>query len=293
MTNECIKVEQDGSATKCNIFCPKCGNKSSLSPYYTHAGIGFRMNNFARHIDTFHNTSQERVPLADVQVNRLMVQLGAERTKNKFLRSKRVSTSTHSLAKKQRKDNLGGQESNGLLCELQQQKKWLEEENMKLKKELEEAKSGNGSANGSPDTDHESDAKQWREKVNKLESQLAQVQNELNFAHSTALDSSDVSKLREEKEAIKKELQDTKSDLEFVNRERSILLQQLLDLQGKARLMVRFRPPLNEYESSNIMRTKVQSNQTQLLCKYLNLEFNVNHYINLMQYLILRSSMER
>lgn len=267
MTNEFVKIEQDGSATKCSILCPKCGNKSVLSTYYTTAGVAFRMKNFARHIDTCRKTSLERVPLADVQANRLMIQLSAERTKNKFLRSKkRVSISSHSLAKRSRNENLTDDESNGLLCKLEQQKKVLEGENEKLKKELEEVKSGNVSVSS-----NKSDAEQWRGKANTLQSQLEQIQRELDVARSTASNSSDVSKWREEKEAIGKELEKAKSDLEYVNHERSVLLQQLLDLQGKARLMVRFRPPLNDHESSNIIRTKVQENQTKLHCKYLNL----------------------
>lgn len=144
---------------------------------------------------------------------------------------------------------------------LQQQNEILEEENSKLKKELADAKS-TSSISG----EHESIANQWREKYHELQSKLTQVQAELDAASKNASHSKDEMKWQQEKCTLEKELERTKSNLEFVDRERSTLLQQLLNLQGKARIMVRIRPPLN-HESSKMMKTEIQSNYTRLTCK--------------------------
>lgn len=54
LTRRNILIDQTGGKIKCSICCPKCEKLLTLSAYYTLDGVGFRSNNFARHIMTAH-----------------------------------------------------------------------------------------------------------------------------------------------------------------------------------------------------------------------------------------------
>lgn len=58
LPSECVLVEQNGQDIKCKIRCSKCKAATSLSSYYTHAGVAFRINNFERHVELFHVEKQ-------------------------------------------------------------------------------------------------------------------------------------------------------------------------------------------------------------------------------------------
>lgn len=58
LTSECVLVQQNGQEIKCKIRCLKCKAATSLSSYYTQAGVAFRINNFERHVELFHVEKQ-------------------------------------------------------------------------------------------------------------------------------------------------------------------------------------------------------------------------------------------
>lgn len=145
MTSDCIVLEQEVSDMKCSIRCPQCGKNSALCRYYTQAGVGvgFRIRNFIRHIETFHKNSPERTPLAEIEVNRLKSSLNAEKEKNESLLKENSMLQKRGLinpiamyAKRaRREENKSRNDSDSRFLELYQKQEHLEQENQRKKLE--------------------------------------------------------------------------------------------------------------------------------------------------------------
>lgn len=93
---------------------------------------------------------------------------------------------------------------------------------------------------------------------------------------STSSSESDVAEWREKAQQLQKKLDYVQVELEVANAERRELLHKVLDLQGRARVMCRFRPSLNAAESANEMKIQISPNRNKLTCKCFSELFVIN-----------------
>lgn len=119
--------------------------------------------------------------------------------------------------------------------------------------------------------DLDADENVWRVEHQALKVNLQTVQDELNQTKAEKLQLLKTIELnsneyREKSLQFEANLKQIKIDLEFANTDRRYLLDQVLNLTGKARIMCRFRPPSSS-ESAHKMKMEINPSKNKLFCK--------------------------
>lgn len=256
VTNDCVLFEQVRTQMKCSIRCIKCGKLSALSPYFTQDGVGFRINNFARHVSTSHiktpaekalpmltGATQIRKPALNI-INRIRSeQVRSLKRKIQYIERSRRS-SKRAMINDVTSTPSESPETQISCCDLSSSHAGLEAENKALKQEILTS----------------------RENFNYDIANLLR-EKEVLLQKLTSSNGSMEMEWQEKAKTFEKQLEEVRRELHSSQMERRDLLHSLLDLKGKVRVMARLCPVK---KSSNMIQFKINANQTNLKCEYLN-----------------------
>lgn len=257
------------------------------------------MKNFARHLDLMHKELQPRVPLSDIQ--------------NYSQKRSLINPVAIAAKKLRREEDRSNVETLRIqMQELRDGQKLLEDENLKLKSDMQREanafqsaiKAVNTAASNFASTSAsdsmtdvlatkqklmkvqselestktelsrflslEVDAKNWREKAEALEIKLKNVERENSSSTSFAQNSEhlELETWKKKAHTFEVELDRLRNELDAAHSERRELLHQVLNLKGKARIMCRFRPQLDDLELKDKVDVQINSNQNQMTCKF-------------------------
>lgn len=261
------------SDVSCSIRCQKCSKLTALSPYYTQNGIGFRIKNYARHIDSCRANPPSKM---DHQQNlpfdpsHLMEKLRSEQRKNELLeirlaglkRSSEIRNGKNQL-KKAKKNNESFSKENveplpnepsalkTRVKNILNTQEILKNENHELKKRIFAMKN-----------EFNDDLKKLKD--SSLQSLSAE---QVNVSNHGAIE---VDKWRQKAENFQTELKHVQNELYHSQLERSNLLHTVMELKGKVRVMARLRPA----KSSKQIKFELNSRRTELICELPKFNWN-------------------
>lgn len=230
-------LTQEGANVKCSICCPKCKKFTVLSSYFTLAGLGFRMNNYSRHVATFHSEPLNDVIHSGMLITRkvkpiyrpALKRLNQKRIIPKPLNSSLDTSSSSSPSNvyaqcvaqaSQIPLSTSAPDSafHQKLVELYTAHKQLKNENAQLRENMLSIQ---------------------REVENEMMNQMAGQLQRVSVNQST---DADVKEWKEKAEKFEMDLIQAQTELRATQIERRNLLHSLLDLKGKVRVMARLRP---------------------------------------------------
>lgn len=258
------------SDVSCSIRCTKCSKITALSPYYKQSGIGFRVKNYARHIDSCRVNPPSNVhhqQILPLDQSNLMKKLESEQRKNQLLemrlaglkRSSKIR-SDKNQSKKAKKNNESFSKENvdplpnepaKINVDIQDRIKnvlktqnIIKNENHELKQRILALKN---------------EFNDELKKVKDFELQSLSAE-QVNVSNHGALE---VEEWRRKAESFQMELKHIQNELHHSQLERSNLLHTVMEMIGKVRVMARLRPA----KSSKQIKFEINSRRTELTCK--------------------------
>lgn len=234
LTKESVFVDQNGIKVKCSICCPNCKKLVALSPYYTTAGIGFRSNNFARHVSNLHGEQKENIAVKQV------VMVSRKRkipfsNQNGIHRRRLIAKNVECASAQTLATVPDNQELEKLKHENDQLKhsiSGLKEEKENLINDLQNTQAKLTQIESqSQVVNSNAEMVEWRQRATNLQMELTKIQSELYTSYMIRRD----------------------------------LLHSNLNLQGRLRVMARLRPVFTQ--GTNAMRIQINSSHNELKCK--------------------------
>lgn len=265
-------LNHNGSDLKCSICCPNCKKFVTLSPYFTLTGIGFRVQNFARHFATYHSAPLTNLnPMQCGIIKKKLNQSTRPALKRLSVMHKRTAVAISSTLNNSLLDtsspstSLDNTQMSSITATLpvpvtytdpmiNQKVVELYNSHQQLKNECDELRNMAASLK----IDIENEKKQIERKM------MDKIVQDLERVSLQQRTDGDAENWQQKFEAIEYELFQTKAQLREFQLERRNLLHELLDLKGRVRVMARLRPL---YQSSEQMMFEITDCQKILKSK--------------------------